>query len=210
MAFLNRIVQRREGQKILEGLPTSKMTCAEVSGDYWKDRLPWSAAESFHFPDHDICKDVFRDAKGDAQSFDMVIADQVWEHLQRPYAATRNVFSMLKPGGYFYIAVPFYVRYHAFPVDCTRWTALGLANLLIESGFDASLITSAQWGNLEVAKKDCSKKWAKFNRDEDDLRNDPDFPIVSWALARKSPEAEAPKPAPKRKVAVRKTARPTA
>lgn len=186
MAFLNRVVQRREGAKLLSALPTAQMSCAEISGEYWLGKLPWASAEAFHFPDHDACVDVFRDAEGQPRQFDMIIADQVWEHIDRPYTATRNVLSMLKPGGYFYIAVPFYVRFHAFPVDCSRWTARGLKNLLIEAGFDEGMITSVQWGNLQVAQRDCAKRWARFDRAQDNLKNDPDFPIVSWALAQKA------------------------
>ncbi len=91
---------------------------------------------------------------------------------------------MLAPGGYFYVAAPFFARYHAYPVDCSRWSARGLANLLVEAGFDASQIRSDQWGNLAAARRDCARRWAKHLAD-DDLTNDPDFPVVAWALARK-------------------------
>lgn len=119
------------------------------------------------------------------RKFDVVIANQVWEHLDRPYAAAQNVLKMLNTGGYFYICVPFYVRYHLFPVDCSRWSARGLKNLLIEAGFEEERIFSDQWGNLECAQQDCGMKFSKFDQGRNSLENDPKFPIVAWALAQK-------------------------
>ena len=185
MAHLNRVVQRREGDVILRSLPTEQWDCAEISGGYW-GRYRFRSYERFDFPDHDICTGPFTAADGSPRHFDMVIADQVWEHLDRPYAATRHVLQMLRPGGVFYIAVPFYVRYHPYPVDCSRWTARGLRNLLVEAGFDAALITADQWGNVASARRDCGKRWAAHDGLTDDLTNDPDFPTVAWALARKA------------------------
>lgn len=185
--FLNRVVQRREGLSLIRALPTATMDCAEISGSFWTRKAQWKSAESFDYPEYDVCLGAFRDGTGAVRQFDMIIADQVWEHIDRPYAATRAVHEMLRPGGYFYVAVPFYVRYHPYPVDCSRWTARGLKNLLVEGGFDETLVRVEQWGNLQAAQKDCARRWAKHVPGEDDLRNDPAFPIVSWALGRKAP-----------------------
>lgn len=182
--FLNRVVQRREAHQIFDALPTDDMSMAEISGTYWTRARKWKLAANYSYPDYDICVDAFYDERGSVRTFDMIIADQVWEHLDRPYAATRNVLSMLNKGGYFYIAVPFFARYHAYPVDCSRWTSRGLTNLLIESGFDAAQISADQWGNLKAARRDVARRWAK-HQPTDDLANDPNFPIVSWALARR-------------------------
>jgi hypothetical protein len=43
-----------------------------------------------------------------------------------PARAARNVFTVLKEGGYFIIATPFLIRVHESPIDCTRWTKDGL------------------------------------------------------------------------------------
>lgn len=185
--FLNRVVQRREGLALIAALPTATMDCAEISGSFWTRKAKWKSAESFDYPQYDVCLGAFRDDAGAVRQFDMIIADQVWEHIDRPYAATRAVYDMLRPGGYFYVAVPFFVRYHPYPVDCSRWTARGLKNLLIEGGFDENLVQSDQWGNLDAARKDCARRWTKHVPGQDDLRNDPSFPIVSWALGQKAP-----------------------
>ena len=182
MAFLNRVVYKQVAQRLITALDPPSRSCAEISGGLGRG-FPFKSFEELHYPEFDICTDVLRSANGRLRKFDMIIADQVWEHLDRPYAATQNVRKMLNPGGVFYICVPFYVRYHAFPVDCSRWTARGLTNLLIEAGFPEAGITADQWGNLASAQCDCAKKWAKYDPAIDNLTNDPDFPIVAWAVA---------------------------
>lgn len=184
MAFLNRIAYTRAAHELFEKLDPPNKTCAEISGGFG-EKYNFKSFETFHFPDYDICKGPFRDAKNRIRKFDVIIADQVWEHLDRPYAATKHVLQMLSPGGAFYICTPFYVRYHAFPVDCSRWSARGLTNLLIESGFDEGKIEAAQWGNVPSALADCGKKWAKYDPEVHTLENDPKFPTVAWAMARK-------------------------
>ena len=120
--------------------------------------------------------------------FDIVLANQVWEHLDRPYAATRNVLKMLRPGGYFWVAVPFFIPYHGDPVDCSRWTARGLKNLLIEAGFEENAIEAQQWGNRNAARRNLDDgPWPPdYDEDRDSLEDDPEMPICAWALARKT------------------------
>jgi SAM-dependent methyltransferase len=180
----NRIVYQREAKKIFGALNTAEMSCGEISGKFGT-RFGFKSFEAFHYPEHDICLDAPRDEKGKVRKFDMMIADQVWEHLDRPYAATKHVHEMLNPGGYFYVCVPFYVRYHKYPVDCSRWSARGLKNLLIECGFPEENIQSDQWGNLTCARKECGPRFARW-REGDSLDNDENFPIVAWALGRKA------------------------
>ena len=64
------------------------------------------------------------------ESFDLIIAEQVFEHLKWPYRAAKNVYRMLRPGGSFLITTPFLVRCHEMPDDCTRWTDTELKNFL--------------------------------------------------------------------------------
>ena len=54
-----------------------------------------------NFPEFDICSDSIN------KKFDLIIADNVWEHLKYPYRASKNVQKMLKPNGIFLIIVPF-------------------------------------------------------------------------------------------------------
>ncbi len=184
MASLNRIVMQKTSLQWLEDLEPAKLDAAEISGN-WGERLGFRSHRAFHYPDYDPCNGAFRGENGRRLKFDIILANQVWEHIERPYAATRAVLRMLKPGGWFWLAVPFFVPYHAVPVDCSRWSARGLRNLLIETGFDEDSIMAAQWGNRAAALRNLEPDWPPEARDEDDLVNDPDFPLVSWALARR-------------------------
>jgi SAM-dependent methyltransferase len=182
MGFYNRVAYKRAADKIFRAMEPETKTCGEISGAMGKG-YGFKSFEEFHFPEFDICQGPFRGPGNRIRKFDVIIADQVWEHLDRPYAATKNVYRMLNPGGQFYICTPFFVRYHRFPVDCSRWSARGLENLLIECGFEEDKIWSDQWGNLDCARADCAKKWSKYDPAVHSLENDPDFPIVAWAVA---------------------------
>ncbi|WP_112309413.1 methyltransferase domain-containing protein [Pseudogemmobacter bohemicus] len=184
MASLNRVVMQKISLQWLVDLEPAKLDAAEISGN-WGERLGFLSYSAFHYPDHDPCAGPFRDADGKRCKFDVILANQVWEHIERPYAATRNVLRMLRPGGWFWLAVPFFVPYHAVPVDCSRWSALGLKNLLIETGFDEDSIMAAQWGNRAAALRNLEPDWPPASSSDDDLTNDPEFPLVSWAMARR-------------------------
>ena len=138
MGSVNRIVMQRTSRRWLEELPLSELAAAEISGKHGK-RYDFKSYERFRFPKYDICEGPFVDADGRARKFDMILANQVWEHLDRPYAATKNVRKMLRKGAYFWVAVPFFIPYHGAPVDCSRWSARGLKNLLVEAGFDITV-----------------------------------------------------------------------
>src|SRR5205823_6255879 len=115
---------------------------------------------------------------------DLVIAEQVFEHLPWPYRAARNVFKMLKPGGHFLMTTPFLVRLHDMPLDCTRWSETGIRYFLAECGFDMERIKSSSWGNRACAIANF-KRWEGFRPSRHSLENEPKFPVVVWALAQK-------------------------
>ncbi|MEL7256033.1 MAG: methyltransferase domain-containing protein [Pseudomonadota bacterium] len=186
MASLNRIIMQRKSRRMLQRLDLAGMDAAEISGKHG-GRFDFKSYQVFRYPKYDICAGAFTDADGAVQQFDIILANQVWEHLDRPYTATRHVLEMLRPGGYFWIAVPFFIPYHGAPIDCSRWSARGLKNLLIEAGFERENITAAQWGNRHCAKRNLEDDWPPvYDPDIDDLTNEEDFPLVSWALAQKS------------------------
>lgn len=186
MPSLNRIVMYRTSRRWLRELDLASKDAAEISGKHGR-RYEFKTYTRFRYPKYDICKGVFEDTKGSPLRFDVILANQVWEHLDRPYAATCNVLEMLRPGGYFWIAVPFFIPFHGAPVDCSRWSARGLKNLLAEAGFDEAAIRAEQWGNRHAARRNMEGPWPPvYNPETDDLTNDPDFPICSWALAQKT------------------------
>jgi len=131
------------------------------------------------FPNFDICGERLD------RQFDLIIADQVFEHLLWPYRAAKNVFAMLKPDGYFINTTPFLIKVHNVPVDCTRWTELGMKHLLAEAGFDLAQIQTGAWGNSDcVIANVKSRTWPVLGWGRN-MKNEVDFPVAVWAIARK-------------------------
>ena len=143
----------------------------------WR-RIGFGRYESVDYPDFDICKDRLD------REFDLIIADQVFEHLLWPYRAARNVHSMLKTGGRFVNTTPFLIPVHAAPVDCSRWTELGMKHLLAETGFELEKITTGSWGNLACVRANLvhlptAAGWRRR------FINEPHLPVSVWAIAEK-------------------------
>lgn len=97
------VVYRECFEKVKSWGP-EQLDVLEISaGEHWQTLRFRSFTEANYF-EFDICKD-----KLDRQ-FDVIIADQVFEHLLWPARAARNVHSMLKPGGRFAITSPFLIK----------------------------------------------------------------------------------------------------
>lgn len=185
MTSLNRVIMNRRSRAILSEIGVENLDVAEISGQ-WGKNMKCRSYVNYHFPAFDICKGPVTYEDGTVLKYDLVLANQVWEHLDRPYQATKNVLEMLRPGGYFWLSTPFFVPYHPAPQDCSRWSARGLRNLLIECGFPAEEIKAASWGNREAAARNLEEEWPPvYDKETDRLENDRNFPIISWALARK-------------------------
>ena len=171
-----RIVMYEEMDKLLAGLPLSNLDCVEISGTQYQGR-PFRSYAALHYPAYDVCAAPLPVAA------DLIIADQIWEHLLWPYKATRHVYEGLRPGGHFLVATPFLIRVHANPTDCSRWTETGLKHLLAECGFPLDAITTGSWGNADCLQANL-KVWARRGFGGS-LAHDPNLPVVVWALARK-------------------------
>jgi len=174
---VTRTVAYREVDALLDRLDTARMDALEIAAGWKWCARPWASFTEMNWPDHDICEDVLD------RQFDIVIADNVWEHLLHPYRAAQNVLAMLKPGGLFVNITPFLIRRHPIPHDCTRWTELGMRHFLGDAGFDPDSITTGSWGNRAAVKANFSR-WARTGWQRR-LPNEPDFPVTVWAIARK-------------------------
>lgn len=173
---VTRVVAYREIDAMLDRHGTQSLDALEISAGWkWRQR-PWRSFTEMNWPEHDICHDVL-DAR-----FDVIIADNVWEHLLYPYRAARNVRAMLKPGGVFINITPFMIRYHPIPTDCSRWTQRGMVHFLEECGFDPAKIETGAWGNAAAVRANLFR-WARagWQRRFD---NDERFPVTVWAFAR--------------------------
>lgn len=172
-----RIVMDSETKKLVEALEFSEMDVLEISGSKW-EYLDSKTYTNVHFPKFDICSEIL------PKKYDLIISEQVFEHLLYPYRAGKNVYKMLKKGGYFLITTPFLLRIHECPTDCTRWTPTGMKYFLAECGFDLEEIIVDSWGNKSSVKGNLTD-WRIYNPVFHSLKNQREFPIVVWALARK-------------------------
>jgi SAM-dependent methyltransferase len=172
-----RVVMNRETAKIIGNLSVEKLHVLELSGERWKDG-GFKSYTSLAYPDYDICEIPLKDR------FDLIVAEQVFEHLLWPYKAANNVYEMLSNNGYFLVTTPFLIRIHNHPVDCSRWTETGMKYFLAESGFSIDKIRTGSWGNKACLKANL-KDWKRYCPWAHSLKNEPDFPLVVWAFAQK-------------------------
>ena len=161
-----------------QSLHPSSLDVLEISGDNWKN-AGFKSYRSVAYPEYDICAEAL------PQTFDLIIAEQVFEHLLWPYRAGRNVHQMLRPGGHFLISTPFLIRIHNFPVDCSRWTELGLKHFLAECGFPLENTRTDSWGNRSCVIQNLDHFLTTYRPSKHSLENEPDYPYHVWALTRK-------------------------
>ncbi|MCU0904227.1 MAG: class I SAM-dependent methyltransferase [Tabrizicola sp.] len=187
--WLRRIMDE-ETAKMVSSWSVEALDALEISGNAWKD-AGFRTYVSLEYPKFDICEPSETWSDDNAalaeNAVDLVLAEQVWEHLKYPYRAGKNVLRMLRPGGRFFLSTPFLVRVHGPPdySDCSRWTAEGMHYFLEECGFDPDGIQTFSWGNRDCAAAHIIKqKWIRF-RDGLNLDNDPTYPCVVWAVAKK-------------------------
>jgi len=171
-----RVVYSREWREFLASLPLKSLSVLEISpGDRrFIDASSVAYYRAVEFPEFDIAKDVL------SETFDIIIAEQVFEHVRYPYRAARNIHKMLGDDGIFLIATPFMIRIHDIPSDYTRWTPDGLHGFLEDCGFTCEVHC---WGNRKVVKANFVG-WPAYGWKRD-LRNEPEFPATVWAYARK-------------------------
>lgn len=62
-------------------------------------------------------------------SFDAVMSTQVFEHIPEPALTAKEIYRVLKPGGYALISLPFAWEEHDFPYDYWRYAPAGAKRL---------------------------------------------------------------------------------
>lgn len=173
-----RKVMDAETKKWVDALNPESLEVLEIAGTKWSRTTPFKRYKSVQYPAFDICSQVLD------ETFDLIIAEQVFEHLLWPFRGGRNVHAMLKPGGRFLITTPFMIRLHDGPEDCTRWTETGIRYFLAECGFSAKDMRTGSWGNRTCALANFFR-WVEFDERIHSLANEPDVPVTIWALAQK-------------------------
>jgi len=156
-------------------MPYKNLKVLEISGKEWKD-FGFESYKSLAFPDFDICKQVTD------EQFDLIIASQVFEHIEDPEAAAENILKMLTPGGTFLITVPFMIKYHPSPLDMWRWTRQALKFFLEKRGY--TNVETFSWGNKECMIANL-EDWPKYDEERHSLINDEDYPVMVWGFAQR-------------------------
>lgn len=174
-----RKVADQEVRRLIDALAPGRLSALEISGEIWR-HYGFRSYRQTQFPDFDIC------AAALDEQFDLVIAEHIFEHLRYPHRAAKNVLRMLAPGGHFLIVTPFLYKVHANPIDCARWTEQGLRYFLEDAGFAAEHIVTGSWGNRDCVEATFRTEYRLFNRFLHSVAREPGYPIVVWALARRS------------------------
>ncbi len=175
-----RVVMNREIEQFIRSLDCPRIDALEISGSGSEGRYDFRSYRTVQYPEYDVCKEPLA-----RNQFDLVIAEQVFEHILRPDRAAAHVYQMLRPGGTFVVGTPFLLRLHEEPLDLYRWTERGMRELLETAGF--TVIATSAWGNRECLFADTrfDSGWTQYDPLVHSLKNERHFPIVVWAFARK-------------------------
>lgn len=155
--------------------PLRGSSCLEISPGWnscWR-AFGFRTYEAVGYPEFDICRQALD------RKFDIVIADQVLEHVAHPVEAVRSIRKMTDR--YALVAAPFLFRVHGRPDDYWRWTESGMRQLLIASGFPPEQITTASWGNRACAKAHIGGPVRDYGFWRP-MQNDPEYPLMVWAI----------------------------
>jgi SAM-dependent methyltransferase len=175
-----RAVMIPDTRAVFESLHPASLHVAEVSGDLWTD-LPWASRAQLDFPEFDLCNPP-AELPG---PFDLVICEQVLEHVPDPLTAVDTLRRMCKPDGHVYVSTPFLVRLHDWPGDYWRFTPDGMKLLLRSRGLEPLWVRS--WGNRDVIVANFDNWVPRLAGGS--LRNEEHLPASVWALARPTPAA---------------------
>ena len=173
-----RVVMDRDVDRLIASIGPEHADTIEVSGSARSDH-GWKSYRAVSFPDFDLT------APADVGEFDVVICEQVLEHVDNPSTAVATLASLCRPGGRVIVSTPFMLRIHPAPADNWRFTPNGLRLLLEGAGLTVNHVGS--WGNSSCIRANRAE-WAAFRPwhravSRWALRNDPDLPQVVWAMA---------------------------
>jgi SAM-dependent methyltransferase len=172
-----RVVMNGVVDRYLNSLDPDKHSAAEISGDAHKAK-GWKSFKSLNYPQFDLCAPLI-----DKKRYDVVICEQVLEHVTDPCAAARNLTQLCVPGGHVVVTSPFLIKVHEDwgLEDYWRFTPRGLRTLLERSGLHVD--TVGHWGNRQCVYGNLAK-WSAYRRWQP-LGNRADTPVQVWAFARR-------------------------
>lgn len=180
-----RFVMDRETRRLMSEINYAELSALEISGIAWRD-FGFKEYTLATYPAFDVSKQIA--VKPNGELFDVVIAEQVMEHVPMPWIAATSMFRSLNEGGYLLVTAPFFIRVHGHPNDYTRWTESGMSNLLEYGGFQKANIRTGSWGNRACVNanfKGSVYRGEPYDPAIHSLENEPDVPLMVWAFAKK-------------------------
>ena len=173
-----RVVLNRAVDAHIASLGPTTLSAAEISGDSHAGK-PWTEYASLNYPDFDLCAPITIERR-----FDVVICEQVLEHVVDPWGAAANLRKLTTPGGHVIVSTPFLIKVHELPQfdlrDYWRFTPRGLRTLLQSAGLEVDKVDT--WGSRRGVIGNL-RRWSA-PRPWHPLRNDPDLAVQVWAFAR--------------------------
>ena len=173
-----RVVLNAAVERHLRSLDPPSKDAAEISGSA-QAGLGWRSFTDLSYPAFDLCA-----PPATHDTYDVVVCEQVLEHVVDPCAAVRTLRALCRPGGHVVVSTPFLIRVHELPAygmpDFWRFTPRGLRRLLEHAGLVVDEVGS--WGNRRVVAGNLDR-WPAY-RPWMALRNEDDMPVQVWAFAR--------------------------
>lgn len=119
-------------------------------------------------------------------TYDIVILDEVLEHVEDPVSAISECYRILKNDAYLMMSTPFLIAVHNCPSDYWRFTPKALELML--KNFTSVHISS--WGNKQAVNlilDDMMISSVKIKSTYGFIpnHNEPKYPISIWAYAKK-------------------------
>jgi SAM-dependent methyltransferase len=169
-------------------VPANSRLALSVSGSGFLAGLvaPQAKVVDASYPEFNILSLPYDD-----NTFDLVVTDQVLEHVQGdPFAAVEECRRVLKPGGISIHTTPFLFQIHGYPSDFWRFTPDALALLC---GTHSEVLLTGSWGNRFLWLLSWAgvlfdqhvplAKWHPYHKIA--VIDEPKFPVVCWVVARK-------------------------
>jgi SAM-dependent methyltransferase len=179
-----RVVMDRAVDRHLLSLDVARCTAAEISGDAQMYR-PWKSFTALNYPAFDLCAPLT-----DPTTYDVIICEQVLEHVIDPWAAAANLKRLCAPGGHVVVTSPFLIKVHELQAwglrDYWRFTPRGLRTLLESAGLRVE--TVGHWGNRQCVYGNLDR-WSAYRRWHS-LGNRADTPVQVWAFARNQQDGD--------------------
>ena len=104
-----RVAMNHAADARIEELDPTTHTAVEISGAVHAGR-DWKEYVVLDYPEFDICAPLT-----EKRRFDVVICEQVLEHVEDPWAAAENLRGLCAPDGLVVVSTPFLVKVHELP-----------------------------------------------------------------------------------------------